>query len=85
MGIFVSKILALKETSFDIFPEISKSNAAFVTVFWLFPDVIPLLMKPLVCSPSNNFISEVFLLVVKLYNFPVFEPLAMINFSSNGV
>ena len=46
---------------------------------------MPLVIYPLVCRPSNNLISDPFLLVVKLYNLSVFVLEAMINFSSKGV
>ena len=81
----VSKILALNVTFCESFPEISKSNAEFVTAFWLFPEVIPLEIKPLVCKPSKSLRSAAFLLVVKLYNCPWFELLCKINFSSKGL
>ena len=81
----MSKILALNVTFLDSFPEISKSKAELVTAFWLFPEVTPLDIKPFVCKPLNSFVSDAFLLVVKLYKTPLLELFLMMSFSSKGV
>ena len=51
----------------------------------MLPDVSPLEIKPFVFKPSNNCTSDIFLLVVKLYNLPVFVPFGRIKFWSYGV